>query len=140
MDSTTKRWLFFAASLSCTVAIIAQGYRVFDRSKDFSDGMASRQESVYTRMEEYPITRYDGYYIKGSTACGYIKTAVGEYGLLASVTTDKGTFEVVDDALFSCFRDPASDYYVNPIEEYMCDVIRDANGVIQEVKVSVKTQ
>ena len=138
MENTSMKWLLMAASLSCTVVLIFLGFRVFSRSKTFSDNMAAEQEENYTRMEEYPITRYDGYYIRGSTACGYIKTVVGEYGISVSVITDNGAFDVVDDTLFSDFREPASDYYINPLKEYMCSMTRDANGVIQNVTLSVK--
>lgn len=139
MGTATKRFLLLAASVTCTVILIFYGFKIFGRSKDFSENMSNMQEKEYARIEEYPITRYDGYYIRGSTACGYIKSLVGEYGIMASVTTDNGTFEVVDDTLFSCFRDPVSDYYINPLKEYLCSISRDANGVIREVTLSVKT-
>lgn len=138
MENVALKWLILAGSLACTVLLILFGFKIFGRSKTFSDNMASEQEKVYTRMEEYPVTRYDGYYIRGSTACGYIRSVVGEYGIQASVTTEKGTFDVVDDTMFSSFRDPESDYYINPLKEYLCSISRDANGVIQEVTVSVK--
>lgn len=130
--SVVQKFLLGAAGLLLTISLIAVGLQMFEKSKKVADMMAKEQDSVAVALEEQGITKYDGYQINGSTAINYIKV-VNAAGVDVEVTTANGTFIVSDDTLYASFRDMHSDKYINPLMEYRCTVVRDANNVIVKV-------
>ena len=130
--SVVQKFLLGATGLLLTISLIAVGLQMFEKSKKVADMMAKEQDSVAVALEEQGITKYDGYQINGSTAINYIKV-VNAAGVDVEVTTANGTFIVSDDTLYASFRDMHSDKYINPLMEYRCTVVRDANNVIVKV-------
>ena len=130
--SVVQKFLLGATGLLLTISLIAVGLQMFEKSKKVADMMAKEQDSVAVALEEQGITKYDGYQINGSTAINYIKV-VNAAGVDVEVTTANGTFIVSDDTLYTSFRDMHSDKYINPLMEYRCTVVRDANNVIVKV-------
>ena len=130
--SVVQKFLLGAASLLLTISLITLGVRMFEKSKTIADTMANEQEGIAIALEEQGITKYDGYQINGSTAINYIKV-VNAAGVDVEVTTSNGTFTVSDDTLYASFRDMHSDKYINPLMEYRCTVVRDANNMIVKV-------
>lgn len=130
--SVVQKFLLGAASLLLTISLIVIGVQMFEKAKKVADVMANEQEGVAVALEEQGITKYDGYQINGSTAINYIKV-VNAVGVDVEVTTSNGTFTVSDDTLYASFRDMHSDKYINPLMEYRCTVVRDANNVIVKV-------
>lgn len=132
--SVIQKFLLGAAGLLLTISLIAIGVQMFEKGKKVADIMVKEQEGVAVALEEQEITKYDGYQINGSTAINYIKV-VNAAGVDVEITTSKGTFTVSDDTLYASFRDIHSDKYINPLIEYRCTVVRDANNTIMKVRL-----
>lgn len=134
----SKEFLMEAVSLSLLVALILISVQMFQRANKITTLLEEGQEQKIQELEEYEIVRYDGMEIDGITAIGYIKTLVGTYEIPAKVTTEKTTFFVKEKEEYSNLRDPNSIKYIFPLSLYLCEVIRDENGSIIEVKITVQ--
>ena len=134
----SKEFLMEAVSLSLLVALILISVQMFQRANKITLLLEEGQEQKIQELEEYEIVRYDGMEIDGITVIGYIKTLVGTYQIPANVTTQNNAFIVKDKEEYSSLRDPNSDKYIFPLSLYLCEVIRDENGSIIEVKIVVE--
>jgi hypothetical protein len=86
-------------------------------------------------LEEYEITKYDGLLIDGMTAVGYIKKIVGGYELPVIVEVEQNEIIVRERNEFGMLRDVDSEKYINPYAIFRCQVIRDENEVIIEIRL-----
>lgn len=134
----SKEFLMEAVSLSLLVALILISVQMFQRANKITILLEEGQEQKIQELEEYEIIRYDGMEVDGVTVIGYIKTLVGTYQIPISITTENNTFIVKDKEEYSSLRDPNSDKYIFPLSLYLCEVIRDENGSIIEVKITVE--
>ena len=134
----SKEFLMEAVSLSLLVALILISVQMFQRANKITTLLEQGQEKQVQQLEEYEIVRYDGMEIDGITVIGYIKTLVGTYQIPAKVTTETTTFVVEDKEQYSSLRDPNAENYIFPLSLYLCEVIKDKNGSIIEVKITVK--
>ena len=134
----SKEMLLSAVGLMFTVALIFIGYSVFSRSVDAATFFGRQQDDTIQALEEYPITKYDGYEIRGSMAINLIKEVIGSYdGITVEVitTTMPEGFTVTDSSQYALFRDLSSAYYINPIVQYLVTAERDGNGVITSIQI-----
>lgn len=134
----TKEMLINAVGLMFTVALIFIGYSVFNRSVDAATFFGRQQDDTMQALEEYPITKYDGYEINGSVAINLIKEVIGSYdGITVEVKTTAVPegFVITDSSKYAAFRDLSSTYYINPIVLYLVTVERDGNGVITSLQI-----
>ena len=134
----SKEFLMEAVGLSLLVALILISVQMFQRANKITTLLEQEQERQIRELEEYEIVRYDGFQIDGITAIGYIKTLVGTYEIPAQVTTENSTFIIKEKEEYSSLRDPNSSNYIFPLSLYLCKVVRDENGSIIEVKITVE--
>jgi len=133
----SKEFLMEAFGLSLLVMLILISSGMFRKAMELTSCLEMKQEETLTELEEYDIIRYDGMKVDGMTAIGYIKTAVGEYHLPVRVTTENGSFSVLEKQQFAALREPGAEYYVDPLTMYQCRVERDENGSFAEIEICV---
>lgn len=138
MVHISKEFLMEAVGLSLLVALLLISVRIFERTVHMTDLVKEEQEQRILELEEYEITQYDGRYLDGMTAIGYIKNMVDNYEIPVTVTTEQHSYIVETPELYTSFRTPESVYYIHPLALYLCDVCRDENGSIAEIKITVK--
>lgn len=56
--------------------------------------------------------------------------------ILIEVTTEKKSYEVVDNSKYGEFRNINSEYYISPMSFYFVMVERDENGTIMKVSLT----
>ncbi len=134
----SKEFLMEAVGLSLLVALILISVHMFQRANKITALLEKGQEQRITELEEYEIVRYDGFQIDGMTAIGYIKTLVGTYQIPVAVTTEKSSFVIRESKEYSSLRDLNSDTYISPLSLYWCNVVRDENKSIKEVKITIE--
>ena len=134
----SKEFLIEAVSLSLLVALILISVQMFERANKITALLEEEQEKQILELEEYEIVRYDGLQMDGITTIGYIKTVVGTYQLPVTVTTETNTFVVKGREEYSSLRDPDSEKYIYPLSLYFCEVVRDENESIKEIKITIK--
>lgn len=134
--SAVKRMILLLVGMVITVGLCYIGITMFKRSSDVSETLMNNQSDTAREVQEYDVTRFDGFEISGSTAVSYIKTVVVKYGLSVEVTTTIKSFTCTDSTFFTEFRDIGSDYYINPMKQYKVEVVRDDNGALQKVKIA----
>lgn len=134
----SKEFLMEAVSLSLLVALILISVQMFQRANKITTLLGEGQEKKIAELQEYEIVRYDGFQIDGMTAIGYIKTMVGTYQIPVIVTTEKNSFVVKEKENYASLRDPDSDTYIHPLSLYLCEVVRDENESIKEIKITVE--
>lgn len=136
--SIVKKVIYNAFGLLITVALIFTGYRIYLKAQETADGFSENQERTNQNIEEYAITKFEGYEINGSQAIYYAKEVIGKYDIPVTfkTTTIPAGFTVSDSSLYNDFRDINSSYYINPIVQYLVEVVRDENDVITGVVLS----
>lgn len=134
----SKEFLMEAVGLSLLVAFILISVQMFQKANKITMLLEEGQEQKFMELQEYEIVRYDGLEIDGMTAIGYIKTMVGTYQIPVAVATQKSSFIVTGKEDYASLRDSASDKYIHPLSLYLCEVIRDENGSVKEIKITVK--
>ena len=113
--------------------LIYSGISVYERSQRITEVFETEQEKTVKNLQEYEITKYDGYKINGSTAITYLKNVVQDYTVPVTVITSEHDFVVEDDSVYGKLRDMQSDFYINPLEHFLCNVYRDVNDSITGV-------
>ena len=134
----SKEFLLEAVGLSLLVALILISMQMFQRATKITSLLEDGQEKQIMELEEYEIVKYDGLLIDGMTAISYIKKMVGTYELPVRVTTTQKEFLVEEKEDCDALRDIESVKYINPLAKYHCEVSRDENEVITEVRLKVE--
>lgn len=140
--SEAKKMLLASVGLLFTVALIFAGYSIFNRSMTAANNFGEQQDRTAQAIDEYPITKFDGYKVSGSVAINLIKEIIGSYDSITVTVKTAETpvgFTVVDSTYFSSFRNIDSSYYINPVALYLVTVARDGNDVITSVLIEVVT-
>ena len=136
----SKEFLLEAVGLSLVVALILISMQIFQRAVKVTTLLEQNQEQQLRKLEEYEIVKYDGLQIDGMTAISYIKKMTGTYGIPVQVATEKGIFKVREQSQYSSLRDIDSEQYINPLMKYRCEVVRDENEVISEIKLEMERE
>ena len=74
------------------------------------------------------------------TAIGYIKRMIGTYDLPVHVVTVSGEFTISEQAQCVNLRDIKSEQYINPMAKYKCEVVRNENEVITEIRIKAEKE
>lgn len=132
----SKQFLLEAASLTLVVALILISVQIFQRATHTVQVIEEKQEKQLQYLEEYEIIQYDGYCIPGSTAVCYIKNMVANYEIPVTVTIADMSFVISNRSQYSDLRNLESDYYINPLGQFRCEITRDDNQSINGVSIS----
>lgn len=136
----SKEFLLEAVGLSLVVALILISIQMFQRATKITALLEEGQERQITELEEYEIIKYDGLLVDGMTAINYVKKMTGIYELPVKVRTATGEFVVTQKEEYKELRNLTSEKYINPLAKYRCEVSRDENEVISEIRISVETK
>lgn len=131
----SKEFLLEAVGLSLVVALILISMQIFQRAVKITSLLEKDQEQRIVELEEYEIVKYDGLQIDGMTVVSYVKKMIGTYDLPIRIISEEGEFTVSERSQCASLRDTTSKQYVNPFAKYWCEVIRDENEVITEIKI-----
>jgi len=134
----SKEFLLEAVGLSLMVALILISMQLFQRAVKITTLLEKDQERQMTELEEYEIVKYDGFQMDGMTAVSYIKKMVGTYEIPVKVVTAEEEFAVTEQSQCVNLRNAGSAQYVNPFAKYRCEVVRDENKVITEIKIQME--
>lgn len=129
-----------AVGLSLLVALILISMQMFQRAVKITTLLEKGQEQQILELEEYEIIKYDGLLIDGMTAISYIKKMTGTYELPVCIITSNGEFVISDTAEYVDLRDISSEKYINPLAKYRCEVVRDENEVITELRIGIEKE
>lgn len=134
----SKEFLMEAVGLSLLVALILLSVQMFQKAEKIAVLLENEQEKQIMELEEYELTKYDGLFVDGITAVGYIKNIVGTYCIPVRVTTLSGEFSVREVSEYSDLRNMNSEHYIHPMALYLCEIFRDENGAVAEVGITVE--
>lgn len=134
----SKEFLLEAVGLSLVVALILISMQIFQRAVKITSLLERGQEKQIAQLEEYEIVKYDGLQMDGMTVISYIKKMTGTYELPVQVVTINGKFTVSEPSQYMSLRDSDSEQYINPFAKYRCEVIRNENAVITEIKIEIE--
>lgn len=126
----SKQFLLDAVGLVLTVSLIMTGVHLFRRTERTIQKMQYRQTRQLETLEEYDAVKYDGYQVDGATAFHYVKNMVGDYGIPITITTVAGSVRITERSQYASMRDTESKAYLNPFEQFLCEVQRDENDAI----------
>jgi len=132
----SKEFLLEAVGLSLLVALLLISMQMFQKATKITMLLEENQERQIAELEEYEITKYDGIVLDGITALNYAKKMTGTYKLPVIVTTIKGEFSVIGQTDYEEMRNIISEKYVNPLAKYRCELVRDENAVIAEIRIT----
>ena len=136
----SREFLLEAVGLSLLVALILISMQLYQRASKIAALLEEEQKQQIAELEEYEIIKYDGMIVDGMTAVSYIKKMNSNYGLAVKVTTSKGEFWIEGTQDYRAMRNIASENYINPLKQYRCEVIRDENNVISEIRIVIEQE
>ena len=125
-----------AAGLIMTGVLIGLGFKVMDRTEALSNSVVEEQDKVLQTERVYNVVKYDGYDINGSVAVNYVKTVVSDYDIAVEIVKGAASVTVNEAEQFAKLRRIDSEYYLNPLKEYTCEVNRDVNDEITSVMLT----
>ena len=134
----SKEFLLEAVGLSMVVALILISMQIFQRAVKITTLLEKNQEQQLLELEEYEIVKFDGVLIDGMTAISYIKKMTGTYELPVHVVTTRGEFTVMDESQYGNLRNMESEQYMIPLAKYRCEVVRNENEVITNIKIQIE--
>ena len=133
----SKEFLLEAVGLSMVVALIMISMQIFQKAEKITSMLEVGQESYIEELETYEIVKYDGLAMDGITTVNYIKRMVISYELPVTVVLKECEYIVSTATDCNDLRDVNSEYYINPMEKYQCEISRDENDVIKEIKLVI---
>lgn len=136
----SKEFLIEAVSMSLLVALILVSMQMFQRTIKITSLLEQRQEKMITELEEYEIVKYEDRVVDGMLAINYIKQMNGIYHLPVYVTTEQGEFCVSGYSDYVDLSNSESVMYMRPLAKYRCNIIRDDNGVIGEIRIGIEQE
>ena len=136
----SKEFLMEAVGLSLLVALILISVQMFQKAVKITFLLEQNQETQIAELEEYEIVKYDGLQIDGMTAISYIKRMVSVYELPVHIVTERSEFVLSEASECAELRNMSSEKYMSPMSKYRCDVVRDENKVIQELKIGIEME
>ena len=137
MDSV-NRFFLIAAGLIVTAGLVLVGFRMADIGKAAAGHLVDEMAAFENEMESQEILRYDGRVVAGSDVVNFIKKhlsgcAVGQVPeFTIKVSADTITVHR-DNSSMKDMMNFSHPSYIKPNGRYMGEVIRNANGVIEEV-------
>ena len=137
--STVQKILLFAVGLLITVGLISISFGIFDRVKDSTNVIEEENNKTIYAIREDKITKYDNMYISGALAVSYVRSIYSEVDNIFVLPTGKNMYDaknVSEDTLYYHMKTSTDDYYVNPLQKFYVEVVRNANGVITGVKIT----
>lgn len=129
-----------AVGLSLLVALILISMQMYQRAAKITTLLENGQEQQIAELEEYEIVKYDGILIDGMTAVSYIKRMTGTYELPVYITNLTGEYVISDYTECTDLRNISSEKYINPLAKYRCEVVRDENKVIKELRIGIEKE
>lgn len=137
MDSV-NRFFLIAAGLIVTAGLVLVGFRMAEIGKTTAGHLVDEMATFENEMENQEILRYDGRVVAGSDVVNFIKKHLSgcKVGQIPEFT-----IKVIADAV-TVHRDNSSmknmvnfshPAYIKPNGRYMGEVVRNGNGVIEEV-------
>lgn len=133
----SKEFLIEAVGLSLLVAFLMLGFQMFQRAGSLIQKFDREQEQQMAELSEYEITQYDGREMDGISVISYIKNMVSNYSLPVWVVTDRGEFTIQDTEELKLLREQDSEYYIGSWELYSCEVVRNENKSIEQIKIRI---
>lgn len=137
MESALKG-LLMAAGVILTCIVIGVGFMVGREAQNTASVTVDYLNEFNNTITESSYQRYDGLEVKGSDVISFIRRNLSEYdtaeqALIYVEVVDKKRTRYQDNSFIQEIRDIKSEYYINPYNEYMGQIIRDANNVIRGV-------
>lgn len=136
----SKEFLLEAVSLSILVALLLISMQMFQRSVRISSLLEKRQEKMITELEEYELIKYENCLVDGISAINYIKQINSMYQIPVIVTNDRGEFVIKEYSDYAELKNSESEKYIRPLAKFRCNVIRDENGTITEVRIGIEKE
>ena len=129
----------FGVILTACIIIYIKGF--FDTTKDVSDSLVAKTESITGDIKEYDITMYAGETLQGSEVINYIKKNLGQYSdseaapvfirVRKSVSGTTYTNDYINKEHIEDIKNvSALDYYIKPTSQFYCEIIQNENKVI----------
>ena len=139
MDSALKG-LMLAAGVILTCMVIGVGFYVAREAKATAVASGNQLSEYQKDIKESSLTKYDGMEVSGSDVINFAKKNLSSYDrtevapvyIQIQTASHDETYE--SNRHLKDLRDFSNARYVNPVNLFLCTIIRDENDVIIGVK------
>lgn len=113
-------------------------------SKRISDTATESMQTYFCDIKESDIRMYDGLMVQGSDVVNLIKKTVGQYTstepspMTITVINKQGTNSYTSDLYLHEIQNFTTTKYIKPTNQYVGEVITNANKVISEIKFKIQ--
>ena len=135
MDSALKG-LLLSAGIILTCIIIGVGFFVAREAKATAVASSNQLSNYQKEISESSLTKYDGMKVNGSDVINFAKKNLVKYDatetapVYVRIETAKHSESYVNQSYLKNIRDFEDKRYVNPVQLFLGEVIRDENDVI----------
>lgn len=137
MDSV-NRFFLIAAGLIVTAGLVLVGFRMSDIGREAAGHLVDEMAVFENEIEIQEIMRYDGMVVTGSDVVNFIKKHLSDCfegqmpDFIIKVSSDTVIVHKDNSSMKNMmnFSHPA---YIKPNGRYLGEVVRNRNGVIEEV-------
>jgi len=143
MESINKFFLI-AASLIITAGLIFAGFRMADIGTEVANHAMKKLVVFEREMQESEILQYDGVEVAGSDVINFLRKYLDERGsarkngikIIVIQGKESKVYENTDE--IKEIYNFSHESYINPSALFIGSVYKNANGVISEIRFTLK--
>lgn len=127
--------LLLAASTIITCIIVGLGFVMAREAKQIGNHVVEELHRYRGAIEEQDYTKYDGATVYGNDVVNFMKAELisDEGGFNITVVNASGSYTYDKKEDVKKVQEVGTEYYIAPMEEYVGEVIRNKNKVIEEL-------
>ncbi len=127
--------LLLAASTIITCIIVGLGFMMAREAKQIGNYVVEELHRYRSTIEEQDYTKYDGATVYGNDVLNFMKTELvnDAGGFYVTVVNTNGSYTYSKKSDIKRVQEPGTEYYIPPMEEYVGEVIRNKNSVIEKI-------
>lgn len=127
--------LLLAASTIITCIIVGLGFVMAREAKQIGNYVVEELHQYRSTIEERDYMKYDGATVYGNDVVNFMKTEfVNEkVGFKITVVNVNGSYTYDKREDIKKVQESGTEYYIAPLDEYVGEVIRNENRVIEKL-------
>lgn len=130
------RFLTLGAATILSCLLISIGMYQFRQAKEVANIASRRMSEFALRLSQEELTAYDGIYLKGSDVVNFYRRFL--YGESADfvmvLVKGEEEYTLAAGMQTKLLTEPDEKSYCRPDASYRCEVVRNANEIIQQVR------
>lgn len=130
------RFLTLGAATIISCLLVSLGMYQFRQARSLSNAVSRRMNAFGRYLQEEELTGYDGVLMKGSDVVNFYRRFLveGEPDFAMVIVKETGRYFMENGEQLELLTEESSASYCRPSASFLCNVIKNENGVILRVE------